>query len=289
MQNKPLDTSEISIASAAEISTEKTGYLDQEFRLFHIKDQTKRTFAYHYHDFHKVIIFLSGKAAYHIEGKSYYLKPWDILLVNRHAIHKPEIDFSVPYERFVLWIRDDLAQTDLLRCFQKAIDRSFNLIRLDSGTQEKLKQLLYELEAALKDEKFGSDLLGTALFTQCMVYVNRIFLEKQYIYDTRSYSSDSQIEELLRYINHNLTEDLSIETLARKYYLSKYHMMRKFKEETGYTIHNYIVSKRLLLARTQIAEGTPVLKAAQLSGFSDYTTFSRAYKKQFGSAPSQLQ
>lgn len=267
--------------------TEKTGYLEQDFRLFHIKDQTKREFSYHYHDFHKVIIFLSGKAAYHIEGKSYYLKPWDILLVNRHAIHKPEIDFSVPYERFVLWIRDDIKSTELLRCFQKAIDRSYNLIRLDSDTQEKLKQLLYELEAALKDEKFGSKLLGSALFTQFMVYVNRIFLEKQYIYDTRSYSSDSQIEELLRYINHNLTEDLSIETLARKYYLSKYHMMRKFKEETGYTVHNYIISKRLLLARTKISEGTPILKASQLSGFSDYTTFSRAYKKQFGTAPSQ--
>ena len=267
--------------------TEKTGYLEQDFRLFHIKDQTKREFSYHYHDFHKVIIFLSGKAAYHIEGKSYYLKPWDILLVNRHAIHKPEIDFSVPYERFVLWIRDDIKSTELLRCFQKAIDRSYNLIRLDSDTQEKLKQLLYELEAALKDKKFGSELLGSALFTQFMVYVNRIFLEKQYIYDARSYSSDSQIEELLRYINHNLTEDLSIETLARKYYLSKYHMMRKFKEETGYTVHNYIISKRLLLARTKISEGTPILKASQLSGFSDYTTFSRAYKKQFGTAPSQ--
>lgn len=267
--------------------TEKTGYLEQDFRLFHIKDQTKREFSYNYHDFHKVIIFLSGKAAYHIEGKSYYLKPWDILLVNRHAIHKPEIDFSVPYERFVLWIRNDIKSTELLRCFQKAIDRSYNLIRLDSDTQEKLKQLLYELEAALKDKKFGSELLGSALFTQFMVYVNRIFLEKQYIYDARSYSSDSQIEELLRYINHNLTEDLSIETLARKYYLSKYHMMRKFKEETGYTVHNYIISKRLLLARTKISEGTPILKAAQLSGFSDYTTFSRAYKKQFGIAPSQ--
>ena len=240
--------------------TEKTGYLEQDFRLFHIKDQTKREFSYHYHDFHKVIIFLSGKAAYHIEGKSYYLKPW---------------------------IRDDIKSTELLRCFQKAIDRSYNLIRLDSDTQEKLKQLLYELEAALKDEKFGSELLGSALFTQFMVYVNRIFLEKQYIYDAHSYSSDSQIEELLRYINHNLTEDLSIETLARKYYLSKYHMMRKFKEETGYTVHNYIISKRLLLARTKISEGTPILKAAQLSGFSDYTTFSRAYKKQFGTAPSQ--
>ena len=142
------------------------------------QDQTKRDFSYHYHDFHKVIIFLSGKAAYHIEGKSYYLKPWDILLVNRHAIHKPEIDFSVPYERFVLWIRDDIKSTELLRCFQKAIDRSYNLIRLDSDSQEKLKQLLYELEAALKDEKFGSELLGSALFTQFMVYVCLLYTSR---------------------------------------------------------------------------------------------------------------
>ena len=267
--------------------TEKSGYLEQDFRLFHIKDQTRRDFSYHYHDFHKVIVFLSGKAAYHIEGKSYYLKAWDILLVNRHAIHKPEIDFSVPYERFVLWIRDDILQNELTRCFQKASDRSFNLIRLDSHTQERLKQLLYELEAALKDDTFGSKLLGDALFTQFMVYINRIFLEKQYIFDRHSYTFDSQVEELLHYINQNLTEDLSIETLAKKYYLSKYHMMRKFKDETGYTIHNYIVNKRLLLARTKIREGMPVLKAAQLSGFTDYTTFSRAYKKQFGTAPSQ--
>ena len=46
--------------------TEKTGYLEQDFRLFHIKDQTKREFSYHYHDFHKVIIFLSGKKDDHL-------------------------------------------------------------------------------------------------------------------------------------------------------------------------------------------------------------------------------
>ena len=64
-------------------------------------------------------------------------------------------------------------------------------------------------------------------------------------------------------------------------------MMRKFREETGYTIHNYISSKRLLLARSLISQETPVLKAAQQSGFRDYTTFIRAYKKQFGTTPSQ--
>ena len=56
-------------------------------------------------------------------------------------------------------------------------------------------------------------------------------------------------------------------------------MMRKFKEETGYTIHNYIISKRLLLARTKISEGTPILKAAQLSGFSscNFAEVAKAY------------
>ena len=101
--------------------TEKTGYLNEEFRLFHIKDQTSREFSWHYHDFHKVVVFFSGKASYHIEGKTYHLKPWDILLVDRHAIHRPEIDASVPYDRFILWIQNDIPQQELLKCFQKAL------------------------------------------------------------------------------------------------------------------------------------------------------------------------
>ena len=115
--------------------TEKTGYLNEQFRLFHLKDQTRKEFSYHYHDFHKVVIFISGKAAYHIEGKAYQLKPWDILLVNRHAIHRPEIDPSVPYERFILWIQNDIPWQELLKCFQKANDRSFSLIRLDTPVE----------------------------------------------------------------------------------------------------------------------------------------------------------
>ena len=94
------------------------------------------------------------------------------------------------------------------------------------------------------------------------------------------------MESLLKYINQNLDKDLSIEALAQKFFLSKYYLMRKFKEETGYTIHNYIVSKRILYARSLIAQGIPVTKAAVKSGFGDYTAFVRAYKKQLGTTPS---
>ena len=269
--------------------SEKKGYLNEEFRLFHIKDQTGQEFSYHYHDFHKVVIFLSGKVTYHIEGKAYHLKPWDILLVSRHAIHKSEIDASVPYERFILWIKNDIPNKQLLQCFQKASDRSYNLVRLNSSLQEKLKDVLFELEASARSEAFGKDILTQALFQEFMVYLNRIFLEKQYIFDKKSYSYDSQIANILKYINHHLGEDLSVDALASRHYIIKYHLMRKFKEETGYTLHNYVINKRLLQARTLISEGTPILKAAHESGFAEYSTFSRAYRKQFGKAPSEEQ
>lgn len=270
----------------SQYNLEKTGYLKEDFRLFHINDQTKKDFSYHYHDFHKIIVFISGKVTYHIEGKAYHLKPRDILLVSQGAIHKPEIDPSVPYERYIFWIRDDLSYQELNTCFQKANDRSFNLVRADSALQERLKDLLPEIEQTLQNEHFGDPVLRNALFTQFMIYINRIFLRTSSSPDKKTYSSDTQVEQLLKYINRNLSENLSIDQLANRFFFSKYHMMRKFKEETGYTIHNYITSKRLLLARSLISQGTPVLKASQQSGFRDYTTFIRSYKKQFGTTPS---
>ena len=270
----------------SQYNLEKTGYLKEDFRLFHINDQTKKDFSYHYHDFHKIIVFISGKVTYHIEGKAYHLKPRDILLVSQGAIHKPEIDPSVPYERYIFWIRDDLSCQELNTCFQKANDRSFNLVRADSALQERLKDLLPEIEQTLQNEHFGNPVLRNALFTQFMIYINRIFLRTSSSPDKKTYSSDTQVEQLLKYINRNLSENLSIDQLANRFFFSKYHMMRKFKNETGYTIHNYITSKRLLMARSFISQGMPVMKAAQASGFHDYTTFVRAYKKQFGKAPS---
>ena len=270
----------------SQYNLEKTGYLKEDFRLFHINDQTKKDFSYHYHDFHKIIVFISGKVTYHIEGKAYHLKPRDILLVSQGAIHKPEIDPSVPYERYIFWIRDDLSCQELNTCFQKANDRSFNLVRADSALQERLKDLLPEIEQTLQNEHFGDPVLRNALFTQFMIYINRIFLRTSSSPDKKTYSSDTQVEQLLKYINRNLSENLSIDQLANRFFFSKYHMMRKFKNETGYNIHNYITSKRLLMARSLISQGMPVMKAAQASGFHDYTTFVRAYKKQFGKAPS---
>ena len=90
---------------------------------------------------------------------------------------------------------------------------------------------------------------------------------------------------MLQYLAENLTQPLSIDALAARFYVSKYHMMRRFKAETGYTIHSYLTSKRLMLARERIAAGQPATEVCFSCGFRDYSTFARAYRKLFSEPP----
>ena len=93
-----------------EETASKRGYLNEDFRLFHLKDSRAQKVDYHYHEFDKLILLLGGKVAYLVEGVTYFLQPWDILLVQHNLIHRPIIDPSEPYERVVIWLgRDWLA------------------------------------------------------------------------------------------------------------------------------------------------------------------------------------
>lgn len=272
----------------------QSGYLNQNFRLFHLKDKKAQEFEFHYHDFNKIIIFLSGNVTYLVEGKAYYLKPWDILLVNHHDLHKPVIDPNTTYERIIIWLQKDFIKAqkdcscDLSACFATANEKSFNLIRLNSGLQAKIQTLLHALEDSLTSEEFGHEVLNQTYFLQLMVYLNRVFSPEQFRHDQSASRYDKQIADILKYINLHLESDLSNEALAEKFYLSKYHLMHKFKEETGYTLHSYVQQKRLICAADMIKGGTPVLKASSLCGFSDYSTFLRAFRKMYGMSPKDI-
>ena len=269
----------------------KSGYLYQDFRLFHITDLSDKTFDYHYHEFNKIVISLSGNVTYFIEGKSYKLKPWDILLVNNHDVHKPVIDPSQVYDRIIIWVDSGFLKQfsrpdcDLTTCFRLADKKSFNLVRLDKALQERLQYILTHLEQAFISEEFGSPLLAQSLFLEFLIYLNRIHLTNNYIYDPNSMEYDSQIVEIIAFIKENIGKDLSVDTLASHFFLSKHYLMHKFKSKTGYTLHNYILNRRLFKATELIREGMSISSAAAYCGFQDYSTFLRAFKKQYHCSP----
>lgn len=269
----------------------KLGYLNKSYLFFHLKDKKQQEFEFHYHEFKKIIVFISGDVTYIIEGKAYVLKPWDILLVNNNDVHKPVISSDTVYERIIIWANSDFieahndATCNLETCFRIAGDKKFNLIRLHEALQNKLKSLIAEMEAAEKSEEFGSKIISRAVFMQFLVYLNRIQLDPSLQSDKSIVMYDKQIEAILDYINAHLQEELGTKQLAQQFFISKYYLMHKFKKETGYTLHQYILQKRLSMALQILKEGSSITKACQQCGFKDYSSFLRLFKKNFKMSP----
>ena len=264
---------------------ENRGYLRENFRLFHLADCQQEEIAYHYHSFHKIIWLLAGRADYAIEGRTYHLQPGDLVLVGSGCIHRPQVDTGDYYERVILYISPEYLRQpeqgeDLGDCFARAQQESRYVYHDEQGI---LQGKLSEMERAVQDGGFGAATLQRALFMELLVEVNRM-VQRGHAVDAAA--GDRKMLALLQYLGGHLGENISIDDLAGRFYISKYHMMRRFRDTTGYTIHNYITEKRLLLARQLLEQGVPLTEIAERCGYQDYSTFSRAYKKQFGASPS---
>ena len=86
--------------------------------------------------------------------------------------------------------------------------------------------------------------------------------------------------------NH-LEQDISLEDLAKTFYVSKFHIAHLFKENTGIAIHQYIMKKRLAACQDAILGNISISRAYLMFGFKDYSSFYRAFKKEFGISPKE--
>lgn len=269
----------------------KVGYLDDDFKIFNIKDKKNIQFEYHHHNFNKIIIFIDGDVTYFIEGRPYKLKPWDILFINNNEIHKPIINPDKFYERIVIWINPNFMQkhknykTDLLECFDLAIKNKYNLLTTNKSYIDLIKKYIHEIELCDSNDEFGSDVLKRTFFLQFLVLINRWFLQNEKSTNINFNTSNKDIESILNYIDNNLEKDLSIDNIASEFFTSKYYLMRKFKAQTGTSMHSYITQKRLVLAKSLINEGLSMGDVCTRCGFNDYSSFVRAFKKAYNVSP----
>lgn len=266
------------------------GYLLENFRLFHLRDRATGEVESHYHEFDKIVVFYSGNVDYIIEGITYRLQPGDVLFVRHHDIHRPVVSVDTDYERAVLWVKPGFLDENstenerLETCLDIASENRACLYSPDTERRTRIKRLISGLESALRDDEFGSVILANSLLLQLVVEFNRCVLSES---PRLPQSIDPKIDEIIRYINNNLSAELSVDMLASMCYLSRYYFMRRFKEATGYTVHNYIQQKRLTAAAELLDGGVTITEAASRVGFSEYSSFLRAFKRALNMTPSE--
>ena len=87
------------------------------------------------------------------------------------------------------------------------------------------------------------------------------------------------------YLGAHAEEDLSLDSLSLGVGISKFHLLRRFRDEVGMTPHTYLGYVRVLRAQDLLAKGVPAAGVAKEVGFQDYSTFFRTYKRLMGVAP----
>ena len=263
----------------------KEGYLEEKFHYFHLKDTAGQERDFHFHEFDKIVILLSGQVDYAVENDVYSLKPWDVLLVRHHCIHKAIIDKSKPYERIIIYLNEAyfssvLPDADITACFSLADIEGRRLLSPAPKEKKEIRGLLNSVE------RYSSlPSMREALMIQFLIMLGQLSSAGE---SEAGYKSNEKIDATLSYINENFSKELSVDELASRVYLSRYHFMRLFRQATGSSVHSYVRQKRLLNASRLIREGMAAQDAAALSGYDDYSAFYRAFRESFGIAPGKL-
>lgn len=264
------------------------------FEIFHYRDENIREVALHHHDFYEIYFFLSGNVSYNVESRNYMLMPGDILMISPNELHQPVFGQARQnYERYVVWIsKPFLAQFDmpgqaLSRVFDTEEPRHTNLLRPDGVTRELISYVMLMLKQEAESDAYGAEMYAMALLAQLLVLINRLAERSALGVEPRE-NADSVVYRVLGYINEHYNEDLSLDLLANKFFISKYHLSREFGRLVGTSVYRYIIQKRLVMAKQMISGGMPTSEVCQHCGFGDYSNFYRAFKAEYQISPREF-
>ncbi|GAA0181374.1 AraC family transcriptional regulator [Clostridium sediminicola] len=257
----------------------------------HSIDKAPFEYSTHLHDGYEIYFLISGGATSYIEGTCYSLVKNDILIINTKELHRLFINSDTVYERKVLHFKPeilsifDFTKYNLLSCFENRKLGHNNLLKGNDKTLKEIDYILTKVEECTKVNTTENQLLVKTYIIQLLIVLNKLYSEQEispnFILD------DGLTSNILNYINKNLSSKITLDLLQEKFYLNKYYLSHYFKENTGFTLIEYLTYKRIMKAKELILKDIPINQLSMTVGFRDYSNFYKAFKKITGLSPSQ--
>jgi AraC-like DNA-binding protein len=241
-------------------------------------DPEVKKFDLHVHDPYEIFCFVSGQASYLVEGRKYTLSPGTLMLMRSTEAHTLVRPQGV-YERYVIHFHADAADIPsvLLAPFDAREIGERNRYRPSEFSGLDTIDFFRRMERSCTEYPHHSVVLSGLISLLCAI--GEAFPQKE----SRGTAADDAVgREMLRFVNANLTEDISLCDVASVVHLSNTQVNRVFKRLTGTTVYDYVLSKRLTMAEGLIEGGEGAMEASRRCGFKDYSSFYRLYKKRKG-------
>ena len=246
---------------------------------------------FHLDSSYKIFLIISGNAECHVEENIYSLKSGDLLILANYEKHKfifdygkiPEaVEISFDPRHFLINCSDHLQS--MLACFTNRQKGCRNKISLKKHQFKKIRDLVLKMEYASGNSFYGDSILIICAFFEALVYINSMYINYSFNSD-KTEDKNNKLAGIIKYIDENIGNELSLQLLEKRFYISKHHLCRSFKKATGTTPHSYIIEKRIMLAKKLLCNGYEVNEVCVRSGFNDYSHFQKVFKKYTKTTP----
>lgn len=245
-----------------------------------------RGFTMHLHERFEIYYYVSGDVEYLVEGTRYPFDGPSLMIMRPAESHKAKIISGSRYERYAInfpvsFVEHMDSEQRLLKAFTDrplGKGNKFGAYDMDMNAVHRLFLEMY------RDNETYDRGLAVKTHLQVLLYmIHQAFQEKE---DSET-KPKSTAERIVMYVNRHLVEELTIPELAKRFYMSPSQFGRVFKQATGAAPWDYIIKKRLTIAKEKLSAGESAGSVCESCGFGDYSSFYRAYTKHFGHAPKE--
>lgn len=257
------------------------------YALFY-SDKEEQVKDMHIHDCCEILLCMSDNQKFLIGESVFEANKNDMFFVNQFEIHKLTDNENNFCRRYVFKVHPQFCllnstqSTDLSACFyNKNFGKKITLTQQQSETLVKLFESLKETG------EYGDDVLANAAAIKILVLANRFIFNASSVDIGTPYTGNSLVHSVVDYINGHLLDCINLDELSLTHFVSKNHLCRIFKKQTGTTIVNYIILRRIAEAKKFLSEGYDVKETCEKCGFNDYSHFIRTFRKIVGVPPKQ--
>lgn len=273
--------------------THRQYMLSQDFEIYYYSDTKHSNVDLHAHDYYEFYFYMEGDVEFEIGERRQALKSGDFVIVPPGTMHRAfVVDTELPYRRFVFWISADFAQqlaehfpdfAFLLNYMQR--DRHRNIFHNDPVSFNAILSKALQLLEEVHGSHFAREAVIEIRVEDLLLLLCRTVYDKV---NPSSRKAASRLhEQVMAYIDENLEEDISLDSLAEHFFVSKYHISHTFKEHLGISVHQYLLRKRLAACRDAIMMNEKISEVCLSYGFKDYPSFFRAFRKEYGMSPKE--
>ncbi|WP_190238671.1 helix-turn-helix domain-containing protein [Salipaludibacillus neizhouensis] len=253
---------------------------------------TKPDINFHSHEEYEIYYFHGGECNYIIGDQIHILSPGDLILMHGLTLHRPKTFENKEYHRTTLHF-DQVHFRGVLRQMgmEYLLNPFFSLQSYRISFRDVKKEEVEQLFLSMNQFKQMDDAISQYRFQ--LAFLDMLAFLYPYCQESLAYNSEPQsekeknVQKIITFIESHYKEDITLDQLGEVLFLSKYYLVKIFKEVTGVTIFNYLFHRRINQAKIELLMNTKlsITELSYLIGFKHPSHFSKVFKEITGVTP----